>query len=208
MPIKLNNERLPGKNVRMLGNKPLIQYALNTLEQIEELNEIYVYCSDPSVCAYLTPKAKFLQRPGILDEPFSNFTQIFDSFMQKIDADVYLYAHATAPYITPETIRKAIHNVITEGYDSSFTAERIQDFLWMDQKPLNFDAANVPRSQDIPPVYRETSGIYVYTKEVFQKYRRRIGQNACPVAVTKKESIDINYPDDFKLAELFLNQAF
>ena len=205
MPVKLNNERLPGKNTKMLGDKPLIQYSLESLEQVEELDEIYVFCSDPSIKAYLTPKVKFLQRPARLDEPTSNFTQIFETFMKQIDADIYLYAHATAPYVTADTIRKVIQNVAEGGYDSSFTAEKIQDFLWMDNKPLNFDAANVPRSQDIPPIYRETSGVYAYTKEVFEKYRRRIGVHVYPVEVDKKESIDINYPEDFKLAELYLN---
>ena len=41
MPIKLKNERLPGKNTKLLGGKPLIQYALENLEQVEELDEIY-----------------------------------------------------------------------------------------------------------------------------------------------------------------------
>lgn len=205
MPIKLNNERLPGKNVKMLGDKPLIQYALSNLEQVKELDEIYVFCSDPAIKKYLTPKVKFLQRPKYLDEPNSNFTQIFEEFMVQVDADIYLYAHATAPYVTPVTIRKVIWNVTDGGYDSSFTAEKIQDFLWMDKEPLNFDAANIPRSQDISPIYRETSGVYAYTKEVFQKYHRRVGVNSCPVSVSKKEEIDINYPSDFTMAELFLN---
>lgn len=53
MPIKLNNERLPGKNVKMLGDKPLIQHALNNLEQVKELDDIYVFCSDPAIKEYL-----------------------------------------------------------------------------------------------------------------------------------------------------------
>lgn len=207
MPIKLNNERLPGKNTKMLGEKPLIQYALSNLEQVEELDEIYVFCSDSAICPYLTPKAKFLERPKYLDEPTSNFTQIFEEFSRQKDADIYLYAHATAPYVTSETIRKVIRNVAEGGYDSSFTAEKIQDFLWMDGEPLNFDAANVPRSQDIPPIYRESSGVYAYTKEVFSKYRRRVGGRACPVEISRKECIDINYPEDFELAELYLRET-
>lgn len=207
MPIKLQNERLPGKNTKSLGDKPLIQYALESLEQVEEIDEIYVFCSDKEIKQYLTPKVRFLERPKVLDAPTSNFSQIFEAFMKCVSADIYLYAHATAPFITPKTIRKVLHNVSEGGYDSSFTAEKIQDYLWMDNKPLNFDATNVPRSQDIPPIYRETSGVYAYTKEVFEKYHSRIGGYACPVEVSMKECVDINYPDDFKLAEVFLNYS-
>ena len=201
MPIKLNNERLPGKNTKRLGDKPLIRYALENLEAVEELDEIYVFCSDVRIQEYLTPNAKFLQRPAVLDRPESNFSQIFEEFSKVVPADIYLYAHATAPYVSSNTIRRVLKNVAEKGYDSSFTAEKIQDFLWKNQEPLNFDAKNVPRSQDIPPIYRESSGIYAFTKEVFKTYHRRIGKNTCPVEVSRKELTDINNPEDFELAE-------
>ena len=48
VPMKLNNERLPGKNTKAFTNgKPLCQYILNTLLKVKEIDEIYVYCSDP-----------------------------------------------------------------------------------------------------------------------------------------------------------------
>ena len=85
------------------------------------------------------------------------------------DADIYVYAHATAPYITVQTMQQCIEAVQSGKYDSAFCAVKIQDYLWQDGEPLNFDAANVPRSQDLKPIYRETSGVYVFTKEVFEK---------------------------------------
>lgn len=207
IPIKLNNARLPGKNIKPLGGRPLIHYVLSYLKEVREIDEIYVYCSDPSIESYLEEGIHFLERPAYLDEPTSNFTQIFESFSNKVDADIYVYAHATAPYIKPSTVSTCIHNVADLGFDSSFTAEKIQDFLWKDYAPLNFDAENVPRSQDIPPIYRETSGVYIYTKEVFETFHRRIGINPCPVEVSKREQIDINYPADFEMAEFYYNYA-
>lgn len=205
MPIKLNNERLPGKNTKLLGNKPLLCYELDSLLQIQDLDDIYVYCSDEAICNYLPNKVKFLKRPSYLDLPESNFTQIFESFMSEVEADIYVYAHATAPYIEVATMEECIDAVVSRQYDSAFCAVKIQDFLWEDGKPLNFDAANIPRSQDLNPIYRETSGVYVFTKEVFQKYRRRIGITPFIKEVTFREAIDINNFEDFRLAEVFLN---
>ncbi|MDO5292212.1 MAG: acylneuraminate cytidylyltransferase [bacterium] len=205
IPIKLNNARLPGKNTKILGGRPLISYVLSYLKKVDEIDEIYVYCSDTSIEDYLEDGIHFLKRPAYLDEPTSNFTQIFESFSRKVDADIYVYAHATAPYIKSSTIKRCIHNVTDKGFDSSFTAEKIQDFIWKDGRPLNFDAANVPRSQDIAPIYRETSGVYVFSKQVFERYHRRIGALPCPVEVTKKEQTDINYPEDFETAQLYFN---
>ena len=189
MPIKLKNERLPGKNTKMLGNKPLLAYELDSLKQTNMLDEIFVYCSNDAVKEYLPDGVTFLKRPEFLDLPTSNFSQIFENFSNTVDADIYVYAHATAPYITVETMKECIDAVVSGKHDSAFCAVKIQDYLWQDGEPLNFDATNVPRSQDLKPIYRETSGVYVFTKEVFEKYHRRIGKSPFVKEVSFKESI-------------------
>lgn len=205
MPIKLQNERLPGKNTKILGNKPLLQHALDNLLETNLCDEIYVYCSDDSIKDYLPTGVSFLKRNKSLDLPTSNFTQIFTSFSNEIDADIYVFMHATAPFVTTNTMKECINAVANNEYDSSFCATVIQDFLWEDNTPLNFDATNLPRSQDLKPIYRETSGVYVFKKEVFNLLKRRIGNNPYIKVVSFKEAVDINNPEDFSLAEALLN---
>lgn len=208
MPIKLNNERLPGKNTKLLGKRPLIDYELENLKQTGLLDEIYVYCSDECIKEYLPEKVNFLKRPTFLDLPTSNFTQIFENFSKSVDADIYVYAHATAPFIKIETMKECICAVRDQDYDSAFCATKIQDYLWKDGEALNFDATNLPRSQDLEPIYRETSGVYVFTKQVFEKYHRRIGKKPYIKEISYKEAVDINNPEDFCLAEALLNINF
>lgn len=205
MPIKLQNERLPGKNTKILGNKPLLQHALDNLLETNLCDEIYVYCSDDSIKDYLPTGVSFLKRNKSLDLPTSNFTQLFTSFSNEIDADIYVFMHATAPFVTTNTMKECINAVANNEYDSSFCATVIQDFLWEDNKPLNFDATNLPRSQDLKPIYRETSGVYVFKREVFNLLKRRIGNNPYIKVVSFKEAVDINNPEDFSLAEALLN---
>ena len=205
MPIKMNNERLPGKNTRLLGDKPLLQYALTSLRDTGLVEDIYVYCSNDNIQKYLPDRISFLKREEYLDLPTSNFTQIFESFMSCVDAYIYVYTHATAPFIKKETIASCINNVKNGPFDSAFCATKIQDFLWQDNKPLNFNAEDLPRSQDLKPIYRETSGVYVFTREVFKKLKRRIGINPYIHVVTYKEAVDINEDADFRLAEAMLN---
>lgn len=204
MPIKLNNERCPGKNIRLLGNKPLLRHALDNLLEIGLCDEIIVYCSDDSISEFLPGGVDLLKRPDYLDLPTSNFNQIFDCFIETIDADVYVYAHATAPFIKQATMKECIEAVISGKYDSAFCAERIQSFLWEDGKPLNFDEGNLPRTQDLKPIFSETSGIYVFTREVYKKYRRRIGLNPYIKELSFKEAIDIDMPSDFEIAEILV----
>lgn len=205
MPIKLINERCPGKNIRLLGGKPLLQHELDSLKSTELCDSINVYCSDEAVIPYLPKYVTFVKRPEYLDLPTSNFTQIFDRFLETVEADIYVYAHATAPFITVETMKQCIEAVKSGNYDSAFCAVKLQDYLWQDGEPLNFDASNLPRTQDLKPIYQETSGVYVFTKAVYQKYRRRIGKNPFIKEVSFKEAVDIDNPEDFELAEAIVN---
>lgn len=208
MPIKLNNERCPGKNTRMLGNKPLLAHELDNLKQTQLCDSINVYCSDKAIVPFIPEGVHFVKRPEFLDLPTSNFNQIFDNFMNTVDADIYVYAHATAPFITVDTMRQCIEAVKSGEYDSAFCASKIQTFLWKNGEPLNFDASNLPRTQDLEPIYQETSGVYVFTKEVYLKYGRRIGMKPFIKEVSFKETVDIDYPEDFDLAEALANIDF
>lgn len=202
IPIKLNNERLPGKNTKLLQGKPLIHYVQENLLSEGRISQRYVFCSDKEIRNYLLPGIQYLERPPYLDEPTSNFNQIFDEFMKKVPADIYIYAHATAPFIKNSTTKECLDKVLSHEYDSAFCAVKIQDFLWCSGKPLNFDARNLPRSQDLTPIYRETSGVYVFSRDVFLNCHSRIGVNPFIKEVTFREAIDINTPEDFRLAEL------
>lgn len=207
IPIKLNNERFPGKNTKLLQGKPLIHYVQENLLSEKRIDERYVFCSSDSIKDYLLPGITYLERPKYLDKPDSNFTQIFEEFMRCVPADIYIYAHATAPFIDSATTKECLDKVLLGEHDSAFCAVKIQDFLWSDGKPLNFDAENLPRSQDLQPVYRETSGVYVFHTEVFSKYRRRIGVKPFIKEVTYREAVDINTPEDFTLAEILAGTA-
>jgi len=204
VPIKLKNERLPNKNTKLLGNKPLVHYVLNELLKVKDIECVYVYCSNETIMEYLPKGVRFLKRDSLLDLPTSNFTQILDSFILQVKADFYVYAHATAPFLTSTTIEDCLNNVKSGKFDSAFTATKIQDFLWTGDKPLNFDVACIPRSQDLEPIYKETSGVYILSYEQYVKTHRRVGNFPYIKEVGFKEAIDINTPEDFKIAELFI----
>ena len=204
VPIKLTNERFQGKNIRMLGCKPLIQYILDTLLDVELIDEIYVYCSNIDICEYLVEGVNFLKRNPDLDLPTVKFSDIQIPFSRTIPADVYVLAHCTAPFLTKNTIKKCITSVVSSGYDSAFAAEILQDFLWMDGKPLNFNPLSIPRTQDLPYIYKESTGIYVYRNEILNKYHRRIGFNPYIAVISGKEALDIDYLEDFELAEYYI----
>ena len=53
--------------------------------------------------------------------------------------------------------------------------------------------------------YNERFSIYAFTKEVYEKYKRRIGMKPFIKEVSFREAVDIDSPEDFDLAEVMLN---
>lgn len=202
IPIKLNNERTPGKNIKkMFNGKSIVQILQETLVRLNNLDEIYVFCSDERIKEYLIDGVKFLKRPEFLDTKQATPNDIINEFMKLVDADVYMVSHATSPFVSVEHFEECINAVKSGEFDSSFTAQKLQKLLWKSNgTPLNFDPENVPRTQDLEPYYDEVSAAYVFTKEMYMKHKRRIGLKPHITVVSELESIDIDYPEDFEIA--------
>ena len=201
VPIRLNSQRVAGKNMRLLGDKPLMCHILETLTTVEGIDEVYVYCSDESICEILPEGVKFLRRDTSLDSDTTLGKDIYNAFTSEVEADWYILAHATSPFIRRTTIEEALHKVHSGEADSSFSAERVQTFAWYEGKPLNYSLDRVPRTQDLEPVYVETSAFFVFEREVWRSKRRRIGERPYMAVTDRIESMDIDNPDDFLLAE-------
>lgn len=202
VPMKLNNQRLPQKNTKCFTNgKPLCHYILSTLLKVKDVDEVYVYCSNPAIQEFIPRGVKYLQRTGSLDLDTAKMNEVLQRFADDVPADIYLMAHATAPFISVDSIEKGLNAVLSGEYDSSFAAEKLQDFLWKDGKPFNYELDNIPRTQDLEPIIKETSGFYIYKAEVMTKLNCRIGDKPYIVEVGKIEGTDIDEFEDFEIAE-------
>ena len=171
------------------------------------IDEIYVYCSDESVRDYVLPGVKFLKRPDYLDGDNINANDFIREFMKVVPADIYVNVHATSPFAKSETIDACISKVQSGENDSAFCAECVRAFMWGDGKPINFDPDHFPRTQDLPDIFAETSIAYVFTKETFQKYNRRVGIKPHIQVVDKIEAVDIDYPEDFLIADAIYKEV-
>lgn len=202
VPIKLNNMRLPGKNIKRFDDgMPLITYFLKTLISVHGFNDIYVFCSDEEIKEYLIEGVQFCKRPEYLDLQSATPQDIISEFMKLVDADVYAVCHCTSPFVTRDHISQCVDKVIYEGYDSAFLGEKIQRLLWDSEcNAVNFAPDNIPRTQDLEPLYAEVSAAYVFKKDTFTDLRRRIGINPFIVEISGIESVDIDYPEDFEIA--------
>lgn len=200
IPIKLNSNRLPHKNILPLAGRPLCWHICNTLKTVQGIDEVYVYCSDESVTKYIPTDVTFRKRDARLDADAVKGFDIYQSFISEVDADVYVLAHTTSPFVRAETIEDALNHVRNGENDSAFSAERIQTFAWFDSKPINYDLNDVPRTQDMKPIWVETSAFYIFKKEIFTQEHRRIGFHPYIREVSGIEALDIDEKKDFDMA--------
>ncbi|MBQ8410901.1 MAG: acylneuraminate cytidylyltransferase family protein [Ruminiclostridium sp.] len=202
VPIKLNSERLPLKNIKpFCDGTPLISCILKTLNKVKNVDEVYVYCSDEKITEYLPEGVKFLKRDPYYDLSTTKFNEVLSSFAELVEADVYVLTHATAPFISAESIELGVEKVASGEYESAHAVTLLQEFLWHDGKPLNYELQNIPRTQDLPKYFTETCGLYVYTRDLILNQQRRISDKPYLVEVTKIEACDINTGDDFIIAD-------
>lgn len=200
VPIKLNSQRVKNKNILPLGGRPLCWHVFHALLQAEGIDEVYCYCSDEAIREYIPSEAIFLKRDPVLDGQLVKGFDIYERFIQDVDADIYVLCHATSPFIRAETIARGVRAVREEGCDSAFSAQRVQTFAWYQGKPINYDINDVPRTQELEPVFVETSAFFIFQKDVFVKHRRRIGFHPCICETGDVESIDIDEPEDYEFA--------
>lgn len=206
VPMKLNNRRLPQKNTKCFTNgKPLCHYILTTLLKVKGIEEVYVYCSNPDIQKFIPAEVKYLKRSANLDQDITKMNEVLQSFAVDVPADIYVMTHTTAPFISKDSIERGLRAVESGEYDSSFAAKKLQDFLWKDGVPFNYELNNIPRTQDLPILYEETSGFYIYKNEVITKLNRRIGENPYIVEVGEVESVDIDEAEDFLIADAIFN---
>ncbi|MCM1089541.1 MAG: acylneuraminate cytidylyltransferase family protein [Muribaculum sp.] len=205
--IKMNSVRLPHKNILPLGAHPLSWHICNTLLRCETIDEIYIYCSDEEIMKYVPQDDRliFLRREKWLDGDNIRAQDTYTAFTNDVDADIYVAALTTAPFITKNSLDTAVSMVKNEGYDSAFAAKKLQTFAWYKGEPLNYDPALIPRTQDIEPIIVETSGFFVFKKEIWKQHKRRIGFNPYIKYIDDIEAVDIDTEEDFKFAEKLIS---
>lgn len=207
LPMKANSERVKGKNFRLLAGKPLFKWMLDALLAIDEIDLVVIN----------TDARHILAENGLVDQPrvlirdrkpeicgdFVSMNLILQDDIDAVPADLYLMTHTTNPLLATATIRLAIEALqASPESDSLFTVNRLQTrFYRGNMEPVNHDPANLVRTQDLEPWFEENSCLYLFSGESFKATNARIGLKPLMFVTPKIESVDIDEPDDWVMAE-------
>ena len=204
IPVKINSERLPGKNLKELNGKKLYKYVFEHIKEANVFDDVFVDTNGAEIAEFAESMGfKVIERKPELAKNTANGNDLLvHHFMMYPEYDYYFQLFATAPYLQPGTIRFCVEKLLgSETYDSCFTAVQNHGFYWMAGNPVNYRPDILPRSQDMLPVLEETTGLYGISRDALDRYRCRIGKEPYIHLVDKFESVDINTEEDFKVAE-------
>lgn len=222
VPIKAESSRIPGKNFRDMAGRPLWQWMMETLsDHVAPIADIFVETDVPELreqCADYN--AEYLERPEWLGSPWVNGNHLLHSFAVRFpDYDLYAQCFVTAPCLRGETIatgltqlsRNTNLNCFGDGvemYNCLLVGRLVAGWFWHKGAALNYDAfspAGLPKSQDAQ-VFRESTGLYAVTRNWILQHGTRIGDKPWFILVSEREAIDIDTPEDWRLAESVLRK--
>jgi CMP-N-acetylneuraminic acid synthetase len=211
VPMRHFSRRVPGKNYRLLGDRPLYRYILDTLLATPMIAEVVVDTDSQQIIdelqqqlPYVLPYVRIIRRPAHLRSKMLVMNDILLNTVTEVDANYYLQTHSTNPFLKTQTITNAIETFLAkhEEHDSLFSVSPLQARLWSaDGKALNHDPDNLIRTQDLTPVMEENSCIYIFRREVLQARHNRIGTHPLVFVMDPTEALDIDTELDWQVAE-------
>jgi len=207
--MKANSERVMGKNLRVLGEKPLFYHIGDTLFRAGIFSNLIINTDSKEIgdmaCKRYKDWVIIHDRPSKLCGDFVSMNKIIEHDLVICDGEYYFQTHSTNPLLKKDTIIKAVESYFANinQHDSLYSVNKIQSRLFdAEYSPLNHRSGELIRTQDMNPVYEENSNLYVFSKTSFlANDSNRIGTKPLYFQTNKIESVDIDDEDDFIIAE-------
>lgn len=209
LPMRGQSQRVPGKNRRPLGDRPLFHHILGGLHSVPDITRVVVNSDDPTLLADARaafPDIDPQQRPAALSAPETSMNAVLMDAVARLPdtTRLILQTHATNPFLSAVTMTAAITalRAAWPAHDSLVAVTRRHVRLWDHQgQPLNHDPGRLLPTQDLDPVFEENSCLYLFTAETLRTRANRIGARPLMWATPPLESLDIDDDADFALAE-------
>lgn len=191
--------------------QPLYQVVLDKLQSISLIDRIVINTDSETIardCSGRYSKALIIERPQNLIGNDVTMNSIIEYDLTKVDGEHFLQTHVTNPLLTSKTIVKAIEMYFESlgVCDSLFSVESVKKRAYdHNGKPINHTNEKLLQTQDLPPVNIENSNLFVFSRTSFAEAQNsRVGLRPKLFQMSAIEGVDIDYLEDFLLAELIM----
>lgn len=219
LPTRAGSERVKLKNTRTFSNVDggLLRIKLEQLLDSKSIAEIILSTNDyNSVEVAKKIKSKRLvivERPDHLAQSTTNLTDLVKYVPSVCNSKHILWTHVTSPLISSSDYDDAIRiyfEGLNQGYDSLMSVKKIQNFIWSKKHNVVInkkenDLKKWPRTQDLNIVYEINSAIFLASRDIYLSEMDRVGITPYLLAQSQIQSTDVDWEEDFKLAEILFN---
>ena len=204
IPVRKGSTRCKNKNIRNFGDTNLLKLKIETLKKVKGIDRILV----SSDCDTMLGIAK---KMGVdihkRDEQYSGLCApkvLFLHLATLISTPILMYVQVTTPFISVSSYDKIIDkwHQNKDKYDSVVSNTELQEFIWNDNKPINYEFDDHPMSQNLPKYNSLNFACHIINTEYVKKYNNIIGKNPFFYKLEDIENIDIDYPNQFLISEL------
>jgi CMP-N-acetylneuraminic acid synthetase len=212
IPARGGSKRVPAKNLRYLGGKPMMAYAIECALQSGVLSEVYVNTDSETIAALATAySVKVYRRPAALGSDTATGDDFTADFLKHIRPDVLVMVNPVCPLVTPEDIRSAVAAFAQSDCDTLITCQTTQMQTFCEGNAVNIDPNGpLAPSQQNPVVQILNWAVTIWdTKAFLDSYASRksgyIGTKRLLFPLDPSHSLKISHEADFQEAELLLH---
>ena len=215
------SERVKNKNIRLLGNKPLISHTIDTALKINNIQNIIVSSNDPMVKEIVQDYKNviYIDRPDEISTSISKDIEYLLHILEKQDQDIFVKLTPTSPFREVKFIESAIRDFLRDPtFDSARAVALCKDHpgkMWTIENhnlkelrtDLDYEASSPMHAgqyQDLPKVYVQTSSLEIARTASVRRYKTREGKKIMPIICQGINAFAIDYELDFYVAEEYL----
>lgn len=218
LPCRAGSERVPHKNTRTFAGIEggLLKIKLQQLITCNAIDTIVLSTNDEEVIQLAetisSDKIKIDRRPEHLATSSTSTDDLVKYVPSIISEGAVLWTHVTSPFIDGKIYEEAINTykeVLSKGEnDSLMSVTALRTFIWNKEGAVNYDRNKEkwPRTQTIEPLYEINSGIFLADIDIYKNLQDRIGQKPFLFENNDIDSFDIDWEEDFFIAEAIYNK--
>jgi CMP-N-acetylneuraminic acid synthetase len=222
IPARGGSKGIPGKNIKLLGGKPLLQYTLEAAKNSKLLNKV-ILSSDNEEIIQIAKQLELevsFKRPAHLSEDSSSSLEVVkhavNHYLSRgIQFDAVCLLQPTTPFRKPGLIDECILKFQDNNFDSLVTVREVpEDYNphWVfEEKNGILEIATgeqeiITRRQDLPKAYHRDGAIYITKTGVLLNENSLFGEKIGFVNTTDSPYVNIDVPEDWRKAEKILKK--
>lgn len=208
IPARAGSKGIPNKNIRIIGNHPLIYYAINNAMESQYITDVIVTTDSAEVRTIAVQMGVSVRNreASLCADNVTLDSVIYDAIPEVCNWDYIVTMQPTSPTLSVETLDKAIKYAIDNELDTLISAVNRPHLTWR-----NENGKKVPNyserlnRQYLPPCYFET-GAFMISKVSAVTPVTRIGEKVEVFELPEAEALDIDDFSDLTAAEMYLKK--